>query len=515
MSAGWVAPSRMGPVFGPLRATLVGSTLAVLIAFVLVATSQLSIAWAVLVVLAVIAAAGIVWSHDVRDVLLVAFLVTLPIDISKAITSQATTYAPTLSVFLSDVAFLPLLATWALDRLVGAPAAGVTLIHQLAFALLAWLTISSIVSISPVGWALLIDVVKYTAYLVVIGDLTCNPRRLRVALLALGIGAGLQLTMIVLQVVTGSDLELPGSKNTDLGRLLIFEQGGGLHLRRPSGLLPHPNVFAVYLDFLLPPIIALGFAGRSALRAAFVPAMVILGGGLVALLLGLSRGGWISFGGAFLFIIVAGGVYGFIRQRHLAIIGLTALLGASAVAVAFPAAIYRVTLSDQRSSEARIAMMDQALLIIRRNPIMGVGIAGYNDAAQTNIPSSYSGLSQKFRDTLLSGVVHNKYLLTFAETGIVGLLLFVAFLLALVAAPFKATLRRAPEHWLLLLGLSASVFAQMIFYNLDNFSYDVRIGLLYAFGGLIVGVRAQILSFIREDLASERARTVAASQPCA
>src|SRR4051812_39476546 len=124
-------------------------------------------------------------------------------------------------------------------------------------------------------------------------------------------------------------------------------------------------------------------------------------------------------------------------------------------------------------------MMDQAILIIKRHPITGVGLAGYNKAAQTNIPESFAGLLPAFRDTLLHGVVHNKYLLTFAEMGVVGLLLLLYFLLSLILLPLTQPRRCNSDLWLVLLGLSGSVFAQAVFFAFDHFSYDARLAFLY------------------------------------
>src|SRR5437899_2297912 len=69
------------------------------------------------------------------------------------------------------------------------------------------------------------------------------------------------------------------------------------------------------------------------------------------------------------------------------------------ISLVFLAAIYRVILSDSRSSDSRIAMMDQAILVIERHPVLGVGLGGYNKAAQTAIPSSWAALSPDFRDS--------------------------------------------------------------------------------------------------------------------
>jgi O-antigen ligase len=133
-------------------------------------------------------------------------------------------------------------------------------------------------------------------------------------------------------------------------------------------------------------------------------------------------------------------------------------------------------------------MIDQAILIIERHPVLGVGLGNYNKAAKTATPSSWAALLPDFRDSLRTGVVHNKYLLTLAETGPLGLILLLLFLGANVFLPFSGVTCTSLEQFALILGISAAVLAQAVFYLFDHFSYDLRIGLLYAFSGLLVGM---------------------------
>ena len=71
----------------------------------------------------------------------------------------------------------------------------------------------------------------------------------------------------------------------------------------------------------------------------------------------------------------------------------------------------------------------------RTFPSLGVGLAGYNKAAQTVTPSTWAVLHPDFREALRKGIVHNKYLLTLAETGR-RLLLLLLFLGMNALVPF-------------------------------------------------------------------------------
>jgi O-antigen ligase len=182
-----------------------------------------------------------------------------------------------------------------------------------------------------------------------------------------------------------------------------------------------------------------------------------------------------------------------VRTRMIAlshVLALTAVLGVfvSVATIAYPAAFLRITESDERSSEARWAMMDQALLIIRRNPMLGVGYGGYNRAAQTNVPESYAQLSPAFRDELLKGVVHNKYLLVAGEHGLIGLGLFLALLWTHVRLFFTVRHWRTRFELALVAGLTSAVAAQLVFYLFDHFYNDIRIEMLWVTFAVVVAV---------------------------
>jgi putative inorganic carbon (hco3(-)) transporter len=454
----------------------------------LTALADSSATWIVLVICGTASLAAVSWARDLQLSLMAIFLFTLPIDISKALTSEASAYAPALQ--LSDLAFVPLATLWLFDKIFGhGPPVYWSRVHWIALLLMLWFSIEAYLVAEPAGPLVNVNNVKYVVFFVVIADLVRDPRYLKASLVALACGLAAQLTIAALQFITGSELRIQGGKTTSAGRVLVFEQADGLHVSRVSGFLPHPNLFADYLTFVLPPLIVMLLLGRRMVGTlVWNISAVLSGGAMVALVLALSRAGWIAFGCSLAFIFVAGYWFGIVRKSHFvafAVIAGMLIVGVSAI---FPAAIYRVILSDNRSGDARIAMIDQALLIIERSPLLGVGLGGYNKAAQTATPSSWAALPPDFRETLRKGVVHNKYLLTLAETGPVGLILLLSFLGANIFLPFSGVACTTLEQFALILGISAAVLAQSVFYLFDHFSYDSRIGLLYAFCGLLVGM---------------------------
>jgi putative inorganic carbon (hco3(-)) transporter len=462
-----------------------------LFSFGLIAMADTSATWVVLIICGMAGLAAVMWVGDLKLALLSIFLFTLPIEISKALTSVGSSYAPALQLWLSDVAFSPLAALWLFDKIFrhGSPVYW-SRVHWIALLLLLWFSIEAYLGSVPAGPLVNLNHVKYFVFFVVLADLVRDPRYLKAAAVALACGLAAQLTIAALQFITGSELRTQGAKTSGIARELVFEQADGLHVSRLTGFFPHPNMFADYLTFVLPPLIVMLLLGRRMVGTLVWNISAVLSmGAMVALILALSRGGWIAFGCSLAFIFVAGSWFGIVRTSHL--IALAIIAGSLTVGISafFPAAIYRVILSDMRSGDARIAMIDQAWLIIEHHPLLGVGLGGYNKAAQTVTPSSWAALQPDFRATLRKGVVHNKYLLTLAETGPAGLMLFVLFLGMNVFVPFGRITWTTPEQFALVLGISAAILAQAVFYLLDHFSYDTRIALLYAFCGLMVGMR--------------------------
>jgi len=462
----------------PLLPLLMALPLSVLF----VALSEASPAWVGLVFLACCAAGCAFWLGDIKRVTLFMLILTSPIDISKALIVEGGVYSPGLSLYLSDFFFLVLLALWGFRHFIILRA---PLIfdrqHRVALIFLGWLWFGAFYSQHVMSGVL--AAVTYTKYFLTYYLLTQvirRPKDLRLVLVAVFFGFLLQVLYFSAQFVSGSALEIQGAKATHLGTQLVFESAGGLHAFRPSGFLHHPNVLADYLVFLLPTaagLVLLGkkVIGRKAWLAAFI--MLMVGAGMI--IITLSRGGWIALAIAALFFIVVGLRRRLVTRHHVMGLITAALVGAAVVAVVYPAAYLRITQSDQRSGESRLIMIDQALLIVRSNPLFGVGLGGYNQAAQNYTPDSFSYVSTYFQDEIRKGVVHNKYLLFTAEHGLIGICLFLYMIWTFFRLLFPITRWRSQLEFALALGLSASIVGQMVFYLFDHFYADVRMAMLW------------------------------------
>lgn len=434
--------------------------------------------------------------QDATTLLLSGYLFTAPIAISKALAKGAGVYAPALEITLSDLFLAGLFGVWVIRHaMVKTPPRGRSQI-QLGAAVIAffgWAWVSAFnAQVLSHGMLAALNLSKYLLVFILISALVDSLPRLRVALTAIGAGMALQLVIGVLQVLTRSRLILPGMKTSGeerLGYLLSYGGNGELNAWRPAGLIQHPNFFADYLVMVLPPLLVLTLLGAKRIGwFAHRVAVVLLTGGSLVLALTLSRGGWIAG------FVAAVATIGLLWRRNLIsprVVRRTALLaaaGAGLLLVAYPPVLLRIVGSDERSAESRLLMMKQALGIVREHPMLGVGLASYSRVARASVPPDFARFGSGFREALVSGVVHNGYLVFWAERGVVGLLLTLALYTVFIRAALHVRHWREPLLAVVGLGLTASLVGQLVLYNFDHFYLDSRPGVLWIVFGLLAAV---------------------------
>lgn len=453
--------------------------------------SDMSTTWLILLTSALIFVSGCFWFKNIKAVLFFAFMFTNSISISKALIVEGGIYTPGLSITISDLFLIPLLILWFSDKkIIQQKKIYWSNLHDMPLYFLLWLWFT--ISFSTDRFAGVLMCVSYTKYFLIFyltADFLSNPKHLKIALCAFAMGLCAHFSLAFLEVSGGNFITIQGAKTTKLGAQLVFENAGGLHAFRPSGFAGHPNSLANLLVFALPPLTILFILGKNAMKHGerlIVVALLVVG--IMVLITTLSRGGWISLAVAIAYLFWFGHKKGIVPASYIKGMFATAVLAGLITVIVYPAALLRITESDQRSGESRIAMMYQAALIIKNNPIGGVGIAGYNRAARANIPDYFSHLSVAFQEKLLGGVVHNKYLLVMAETGIIGLTMFLIMICRFVYEILKGRYWTDPVYFSLALGFSAGLVGQMVFYMLDHFYADPRMAMLYTFFGFIAGV---------------------------
>lgn len=430
------------------------------------------------------------WVGRPKLLLIAALFFAAPIDISKALVPPLDQfYSPGLYLTVGHVMLLALAVVWLGWRLVlqhRLPPLRALDIWVLIFLLAVWVGALR----SAQGGLAIASAISYT--LAVLGYYVAahalnDAEEWRMALRACAAVVLLQLVYVLLQFLAKSPLPLPGSKVLGQGGVLSF--GGIAQVFRPSGFLEHPNALANHVALVMPPALALILLGRRHLpRWVWWAALVTLAAAAAQLLLSLSRGGWISASVGLLLVV---GVYW--RRRllsHRQIAGGVALLvlGLAVVVAAYPSLLLRLTAPDDRATESRLILNNQALAIIETAPLLGVGFGGYNRAAYETIAPAFALISPEYQQSLLRLVVHNHYLLLAAELGIPAALFFLVLLFAFVRLPWSVRRWHDPGLYALAIGLAGSVLCQIVFLNSDNYYADIRVFLMWLTLGLLHGV---------------------------
>jgi O-antigen ligase len=206
-------------------------------------------------------------------------------------------------------------------------------------------------------------------------------------------------------------------------------------------------------------------------------AIAVLGLGGVALVFTLSRGAWMALALSITLLCWLG-------SRHAGLslkTPIAVLLILSLLYLPFHAAISaRLFGDDSGSAESRVPLMRLAFRIIEDNPLLGVGANNF-----TVVMDRY--LTSDFREGWLFAV-HNKYLLVLSETGMVGLLAFLAFLLDALRKGWRCWVYRDPLLSPLALGFAAGIAGHMLHMTVDVFRGRPTQQLLWLVAGLLTAM---------------------------
>ena len=250
---------------------------------------------------------------------------------------------------------------------------------------------------------------------------------------------------------------------------------------RAGGTLGHPNVLAYYLEILLPLVFALILVESR--KKMLVYLLVTLGAGLAALIVTLSRLGWltipISFSIVFL-VLFKGRLF---RLSTFLILLLAGCCFSIILYFAFPMIEKRLTHDDYQSARSRMPMNEATLSVIKRFPLVGAGLNNFSEIFQNYQTRKSRVLQEKH-------VVHNLFLWVWAEIGTIGLLVFF-WMFSSVFFLIKALLSKVDLwHRALLTGIAAGLFAHLAHGLFDpGFRLSLPISVLvYTLIGLVGAV---------------------------
>jgi putative inorganic carbon (HCO3(-)) transporter len=244
---------------------------------------------------------------------------------------------------------------------------------------------------------------------------------------------------------------------------------------RVGGTLGSPIIAASYLSLLLAPAIGLLLTGVA--RWYKWLAVFAFSFGAVALILTLSRGGWLALVLSLTVLCLLAWHRGWLSPTIpfalVIVVILLSLLFQNAI-------LTRIFGDDMGSANSRIPLMKLAFRIINDNPVFGAGANNFAIMINRYATPEFGG------EWLY--VVHNKYLLVWAETGIGGLVMLISFLIA--------TIRRGWQCWKfndrflspLALGFTGAIVGQMAHMFIDVFHTRSQVQLLWLVASLIIAM---------------------------
>jgi O-antigen ligase len=270
--------------------------------------------------------------------------------------------------------------------------------------------------------------------------------------------------------ITQTRLETRQGPARGTGTDYVYERGS---LLRGTGAVGPGNAQAKFIVALLPLALASFFLASSGLKRA-----LCLGGfglSLAALYLTFSRGGLLTglLGtGLFLFLRYRSGYFdrkAFVTLVVAGLVGLGALVP------------YLVDFLMSRPGyfQIRLDHMSHGLRFAAESPLLGVGVNNFNVAVRQ---MDHAGVFDAMP-------IHNHYLRLFIETGTLGLILHLSFLLLLLRQGYRLIRVRDPFLATTAMALVAGVVAILVYWS-DDIFYDVIIRTeFWILLGLILVVR--------------------------
>jgi O-antigen ligase len=288
-------------------------------------------------------------------------------------------------------------------------------------------------------------------FLVVVNYLKTD-RQLKTVIIILGADVAFQSIMAILQFLNPWGMyELLAKFGIYMGisHATPYDPNSPI---RACGTTGYCNFLAGFFELTLPLFASLFFfypMSKNKKRAI----IVLLAFALIALLMTFSRGGLLAIAVAAVALLVLG-------VRRFPHLGRHALR--VSVAVGVQLAIIFALLSEKlfmrvrffmetMEDEVRIALMRNALEMIKHNPFVGVGLNNYPEAFFT-----YEVTGLEFE---MLFPVHNTWLLIASEQGLIGLAAFLIFMIFIYFDARRAVRETSTFHAAAAIGLSAGLIA--------------------------------------------------------
>jgi len=305
----------------------------------------------------------------------------------------------------------------------------------------------------------------YFLFLVIINTVE-SPKEIKLVLKLLMVTLAAQSIVLFVQVAFAMDFTLLGEVSHATGQSL-----------RPGGTVAEsPGGFASFLLPLL--LIAVNIFLTSKTPKVKFGMGCLSGIGIAALLLTLTRAAWIGFALGFIWLLFANAK---IRKRS-AVVSLSLVSILVLVGFIFFSSVLTERLSADHNAayEERANLMSIAWNVIKANPFFGVGAGAYGHVYRSYVtPDQEKWLY----------VVHNVYLLKWAETGVFGLLSFLMLLWVGFRQALSCSRLEDETMSSLALGWSAGLVGLIFEMNLDtSLGYQTQ-ALFWVMLGLTLAIK--------------------------
>lgn len=210
----------------------------------------------------------------------------------------------------------------------------------------------------------------------------------------------------------------------------MVETIAGSDVKRFSGLFKHPALLGNFLLMYLP----LSLGGILTNRNLWIRLVIAASAGIgfSALIITYSRAAIIGMGIAMTLITLTLFYKRIVKWSTIAWLVMFELLVTVGILIWKGGDIYsRFTQSESPSIIVRFELVDIAIAMIEDHPILGVGLNNF-----ANLVRDYERLTLYVSD--FRHPVHNLFLLEVSETGILGGMFFLFFLIGIIITAFKA-----------------------------------------------------------------------------
>jgi putative inorganic carbon (HCO3(-)) transporter len=325
-----------------------------------------------------------------------------------------------------------------------------------------------------------IRVLRMIALIYCVKRFVRSRQEVRLALYLLAFDVVTQSAMGLTQHLLGRSLGLFILGEADALWLDTAMQGA---VSRVGGTLGHANSMAMFLEMLLPLFFSLAVARDTGLspRSRWL-SVAVFSLGLATLILTYSRSSWLAVSVALALVLLYHFRHLRLTRRQAAIIlvaGASFLVG---LAIFWDSIYRRLTASAVYSFGFRGKLNGIALTMLEAHPWLGTGL---NNFVLSMAEYNEIGMARhRFSPA------HNIYLLTAAETGLLGLLAFLWLLLGIFTEGWPALNSRDRFLAACAAGLFAGLTAALIHSNLGwLWRYDVVHVMFWFAAGYVLAIR--------------------------